>query len=166
MVLSLRRLSAVMLTLVLSASVFAGELQLPKPEMNDTCPVCGMFVAKYPEWVATVVYKDGHAHHFDGAKDFFKYLHDLEKWAPGHDREHITSMGVTEYYDLSRIDPRKAFFVIGSDVLGPMGHELIPLLSHEDATEFKADHKGVQILTFEEVTEQLLFNLDKGVFQP
>ncbi|MES9854890.1 MAG: hypothetical protein ABW170_24045 [Candidatus Thiodiazotropha sp. L084R] len=22
-----------------------------------------MFVAKYPEWIATVVYKDGHAHH-------------------------------------------------------------------------------------------------------
>ncbi|MER2603690.1 MAG: nitrous oxide reductase accessory protein NosL, partial [Candidatus Competibacter phosphatis] len=49
-------------------------LQLPAPGPQDTCPVCGMFVSLYPDWVATLVYKDGHAHHFDGAKDLFKYL--------------------------------------------------------------------------------------------
>ncbi|MEW8383487.1 MAG: nitrous oxide reductase accessory protein NosL, partial [Candidatus Thiodiazotropha taylori] len=48
--------------------------ELPNPGPKDTCPVCGMFVAKYPEWIGTVLYKDGHAHHFDGAKDLFKYL--------------------------------------------------------------------------------------------
>ena len=47
---------------------------LPNPGPKDTCPVCGMFVAKYPHWTATVLYRDGHAHHFDGAKDLFKYL--------------------------------------------------------------------------------------------
>jgi nitrous oxide reductase accessory protein NosL len=31
--------------------------------------------------------------------------------------------------------------VIGSDVLGPMGHELVPHDSSEEAREFMADHK-------------------------
>ena len=32
-----------------------------------------------------------------------------------------------EYYSLTRIDARAAWYVIGSGVVGPMGHELIPL---------------------------------------
>lgn len=139
---------------------------VPAPTAKDTCPVCGMFVAKYPEWIATVLYKDGHAHHFDGAKDYFKYLHDLDKWAPGHQRDQIQSMVVTEYYELQKIDAKEAFYVIGSVVLGPMGHELVPLRSIEDAEEFKADHKGVRIVQFEEVSAELPYLLDKGRFEP
>ncbi len=86
--------------------------------------MCGMFVAKYPEWIASVLNKDGHTHHFDGAKDLFKYLQDLPKWAPDHNIEEIKSIGVTEYYGLTLIDSREAYYVIGSDVLGPIGHEL------------------------------------------
>ena len=39
--------------------------ELPKPGTKDLCPVCGMLVSKYPNWVATIVYKDGHAHFFN-----------------------------------------------------------------------------------------------------
>jgi len=49
------------------------------PGARDLCPVCGMVVAKYPNWIASVVWRDGHAHHFDGAKDMFKFLHDLPR---------------------------------------------------------------------------------------
>ncbi|MEJ2621735.1 MAG: nitrous oxide reductase accessory protein NosL [Candidatus Thiodiazotropha sp.] len=152
--------------LLWSMQAISAELKpFPSPGPKDTCPVCGMFVAKYPEWVATVVYKDGHAHHFDGAKDLFKYLHDLDKWAPNHQLSEIDRIGVTEYYSLARIDARKAFYVIGSDVLGPMGHELIPLESQADAEEFLKDHQGVAILTFDQVKKPLLFKLDEGVFE-
>ena len=144
----------------------ADPLQLPDPGPADTCPVCGMFVAKYPEWVATVLYKDDHAHHFDGAKDMFKYLHDLPRWAPGHRKGNIVAIGVTEYYGLSRIDAHAAWYVIGSDVLGPMGHELVPLASREDAEEFMRDHTGRRILRFDEVTAELPAALDQGHFEP
>ena len=50
----------------------AGEVVVAPPGPNVICPVCGMFVAKYPEWIAAVVFKDGHAHYFDGAKDMFQ----------------------------------------------------------------------------------------------
>ncbi len=100
---------------------------LPKPGPKDLCPVCGMLVSKYPNWISFVVWKDGHTHFFDGAKDMFKFLLDLPKFAPGHRKEDIAGIYVTDFYNLERTDARKAVFVIGSDVLGPMGHELVPL---------------------------------------
>ena len=163
----MRNLPALFIVLLLCNpfTVSAGELDIPAPSQKDTCPVCGMFVAKYPEWIATVLYQDGHAHHFDGAKDMFKYLFDMPKWAPGHREEDIQTIGVTEYYGLSRIDARQAFYVIGSDVLGPMGHELVPLETREDAEEFLKDHQGKRILTFDQVDASLPFSLDKGQFE-
>ena len=123
-----------------------------------------MFVAKYPEWIATVLYRDGHAHHFDGAKDLFKYLLEMPRWAPGHRPEDIQAIAVTEYYEVERINAKTALYVIGSDVLGPMGHELIPFVNRADAEEFMADHQGVHIIDYTTVSLQLLHNLDDGEF--
>ncbi|WP_273068622.1 nitrous oxide reductase accessory protein NosL [Thioclava marina] len=144
------------------AQAAATPIDLPKPGPKDTCPVCGMFVAKYPEWVATVLYADGHADHFDGSKDFFKYLHDMEKYAQGRTADQITGMGVTEYYSLKMIEAHGAIYAIGSDVLGPMGHELIPLMNEADASDFLKDHKGKRTLAFDEVKDDLLTRLDNG----
>jgi nitrous oxide reductase accessory protein NosL len=156
------RLPAGALFLLLAVLAAADPVQIPGPGERDTCPVCGMFVARYPDWIATVVYKDGHAHHFDGAKDLFKYLLDLPRWAPGHHAEDIAVIGVTEYYGVTRIDARSAWYVIGSDTLGPMGHELVPLASEADAKEFVEDHSGARILRFDDVTAGLLQDLDAG----
>jgi copper chaperone NosL len=161
---SLRHCLAALLLWATGLPLAGAPLQCPDPGPADTCPVCGMFVAKYPEWIATALYRDGHAHHFDGAKDLFKYLLDLPRWAPGHRAEDLVTIGVTEYYGLIRIDARQAWYVIGSDVLGPMGHELIPLETREDAEEFLADHGGQRILRFGEVDDPLLEALDAGRF--
>ena len=136
----------------------------PKSGAKDLCPVCGMLVSKYPNWVATIVYKDGHAHHFDGAKDMFKFWHEPAKYAAGHRREDMVAIRVTDFYNLQPVDARKAFYVIGSDVLGPMGHELVPLASREDAADFLKDHKGRRILSFDQVTGDLPSRLDDARF--
>jgi nitrous oxide reductase accessory protein NosL len=159
-----QKLAATLLLVMTTGLAHGGELNLPNPGPKDTCPVCGMFVALYPEWIATVLYKDGHAHHFDGAKDLFKYLHDLPHWAPGHRLDDIQAIGVTEYYGLTRIDARSAWYVIGSDTLGPMGHELVPLATQADAEEFMKDHAGKRILRFDDVKMELLKDLDAGKF--
>ncbi|CUW41044.1 putative NosL family protein [Magnetospirillum sp. XM-1] len=147
---------------LLSARAQAGEVVVAPPGPNSVCPVCGMFVAKYPEWVAAAVFKDGHAHYFDGAKDLFKFMRDVGKFDPGHKAADIAIVAVTDYYGVRTIDARGAFFVVGSDVLGPMGHELVPLASRQDADEFMADHKGKRIVSFEQVGDEILKGLDKG----
>jgi len=158
------RLLAVALFCALVLPAHAQSLNVPDPGDRDTCPVCGMFVARYPEWVATVVYRDGHAHHFDGAKDLFKYLLDLGRWAPGHHAEDIATIAVTDYYAVQRIDARSAWYVVGSDMLGPMGHELVPHPTEAEAREFLRDHKGTRVLHYGDVTPDLLRRLDEGRF--
>jgi copper chaperone NosL len=158
------RLWLTLMLLVLALPVGAGDLSFPDPRPRDLCPVCGMVVSKYPPWIASVVYRDGHAHHFDGAKDLFKYLFDVPRYAKGHRAQDIARIGVTEYYEVKRIDARTAWFVIGSDVLGPMGHELIPLASRADAEEFMRDHGGKRILRFDDVKPVLPAKLDAGRF--
>jgi copper chaperone NosL len=131
-----------------------------KPTRSDKCPVCGMFVYKYPDWTTSITMADGKVFWFDGPKDLFKFVRSVGTYAPGKTETDISEVSVKEYYGLKPIDGRKAFYVIGSDVLGPMGRELIPFLSEKDAREFMSDHKGKQILRFEDVTPEILKGLD------
>ncbi len=160
-----RFLLCIVALMTLSVTVPSIAQKIPEPTSRDSCPVCGMFVAPYPDWVATVLYQDGTYHHFDGAKDLFIYLLDMKKWAPGRNAVTIQSISVKEYYSLNKIDARAAYYVIGSDVLGPMGHELIPLKTLEDAKEFMRDHKGHKIYIFNDIGSNILPILEKGVFE-
>jgi nitrous oxide reductase accessory protein NosL len=131
-----------------------------KPSPRDKCPVCGMFVAKYPDFVAEIVFKDGSYAVFDGVKDLFKYYLDLARYNPSKKPSDIRSIFITDYYAVQPTDAFSAFFVIGSDVYGPMGRELIPFVTENDAQEFMKDHAGKQVLRFGEVSAELLKTLD------
>ena len=144
----------------LTGSAFPQGSAPVNPSKKDKCPVCGMFVYKYPDWVGEVIYKDGAVAYFDGAKDLFKYYFNLKKYNPGKTRKDISAIYVTEYYDVKLMDAHKAHFVTGSDVYGPMGRELIPFFTKEDARAFKKDHKGKRILVFEQVTPAVIGKLD------
>jgi copper chaperone NosL len=63
-------LSLVMFFGVASLAV-AAEKGMPKPTAKDKCPVCGMFIFKYPDWTSAVIFKDGSRAFFDGPKDMF-----------------------------------------------------------------------------------------------
>jgi nitrous oxide reductase accessory protein NosL len=159
----MKRLIALLaFALCLAGPARAGEVVVPAPKPDATCPVCGMFVAKYPEWVAAVLYKDGHVHYFDGAKDMFKYLAQRERYAPKHMNTDIGVIAVTDYYSVKPIDARQAFYVTGSDVLGPMGHELVAHKTQTDAESFLKDHKGKRILGFNDVSSDVITSLDRG----
>ncbi len=131
-----------------------------KPLPRDRCPVCGMFVAKYPDWLAAIVFKDGSYAVFDGVKDMMKYYHHLKKYHPSKNLKDIAFIQVNDYYRLSPIDGQKAYYVIGSNIFGPMGKELIPFEKKEDAEEFMVDHVGKGLLRFQEITLEVLKGLD------
>jgi copper chaperone NosL len=120
------------------------------------CPVCGMLVAKYPDWNGTIVYRDGTTAYFDGPKDLLNFYLNPRKYEPAKKHGDIASITVKDYYSLAIIDARQAYFVVGSNVLGPMGKELIPFAKKSDADGFRADHLGRKQLRFSEVTLELL----------
>lgn len=149
--------------LVISTAVSAaGETQpVGKVDGKARCPVCGMFVAKYPQWLAQIVMADGNIQAFDGVKDMMAYYFSPDQFGGPADvtASHIF---VKDYYSQSWIDGRKAFYVTGSDVYGPMGHELIPFNTRDAAENFFKDHHGHQIFTFSEISAELIKALRKG----
>ncbi len=144
---------------LLAISSGVGERQV-KPSPKDKCPVCGMFVSKYPDFVAEILFKDGSYAVFDGAKDMFKFYFNLKNYQPMKDPSDIDRIFVTEYYHLVFIDASKAYYVLGSDVFGPMGKELVPLGNEAQAKTFVVDHKGQSILRFQDIALELINDLD------
>jgi len=125
--------------------------------LKSKCPVCGMFVAKYPKWVATIEIKNK-KHYFDGVKDMMKfYIFDSDF---SYDRVTIKEIKVTDFYTLEAINAKEAFYVIGSDIFGPMGEEFIPFSTKESAQNFMNDHQGEKILSFLEINPKEVMALD------
>ena len=149
--------TALAAALLLSAA--APGPMAPKPGPEAKCPVCGMFVARYPDWVAGVVFRDGTAAYFDGAKDLFKFLLHPERYATGRAAGEVARVFVTDYYAVTQVDAHQASFVLGSDVYGPMGTELVPFERRADAEEFLKDHKGTAILRYQDVGDATLRTL-------
>jgi nitrous oxide reductase accessory protein NosL len=156
-----RYLTPLLLCLLMSISAaFAAPPAVPTPSAKDKCPVCGMFVSKYPDWVATVTFKDGTSLFFDGAKDLFNYYNSMHKFTPARKQADIVAITVNDYYTLKQVDARQAFFVIGSDVYGPMGKELVPFGKRADAHAFLKDHKGKLVLRFTDVNPRVLKSME------
>ena len=82
--------SAVVFAALLSA-LTAYAAGAPTPSPKDKCPVCGMFVAKYPDWTAVITFRDGTSQFFDGAKDMFKHIFNTEKYTPGKTTAHASA---------------------------------------------------------------------------
>lgn len=122
-------------------------IKLPK---DVKCSTCGMLVEKNPIWAAKITTKDEHSHYFCGSKCMLKFY--LTKEDLNADK--IT---VNDYNTLEEIDAKTAYFVLNSDVLGPMGKALIPFKDENQAKLFMKKYNGEKVLKFEE--------LDKSIFQ-
>lgn len=159
-----RTLNTLLVCAALSLTTSLGIAAQIKPEKvapDAKCPVCGMFVAKYPDFAAQIRFRDGRSFYFDGAKDMFKFYLQLPRYAPGRRAAEVTAVFVNNYYDLKPIDGRTAVYVSGSDVYGPMGRELIPFAGAAEAKDFLKDHHGKRLYRFPEVTPAVLNELDR-----
>jgi len=121
-----------------------------KVTKDAKCPICGMFVYKYPRWATKFDNQ-----FFDGAKDMMKYY--FQKY----DKVKSKKMLVTDYYTQTAMDGKKAYYVIGSNVYGPMGNEFIPFRTLKEAKTFLNDHFGKKILRFNEINEDIVYEQDE-----
>ncbi|TKB24164.1 NosL family protein [Desulfopila sp. IMCC35006] len=140
-----------------SAGLQAGE----SVNKESRCPVCGMFVAKYPQWLTQITMSDGSTEIFDGVKDLMAYYFAPQQFGAAAGNT-VDEVFVKDYYSQKWIDGKKAIFVQGSDVYGPMGHELIPFDSQAGAESFFKDHHGKKIYSFAEITPDVIESLRKG----
>ena len=127
---------------------------------KEKCTVCGMFVSMFADWNAKIQFKDATQTIFCGAKCMFKYYLNMKKYNPSKNKNDVTVISVKDYYSKTSIDALQAFFVIWSDVYGPMGHEPIPFEKDADAKKFLQEHKGKKMIRFKDIHPSLIKSLD------
>lgn len=110
------------------------------------CAHCGMRVDPAGAFTAGAT-EDGHALAFDSNKCLFRYR---------LDHPSISGAWITDYYARTHVALESAFFVIGSDVSGPMGADLVGLGSRADAERFSHDHHGTAIHPTSEITPEIV----------
>ena len=147
------------LFLVLSAASL-NSAPVDPVDAKERCAVCGMFVAKYQPWIAQL-HADGQVPAmFDGVKDMMAYYFKPGNYGGAGDMA-TANIYVKDYYQQKWIDGRTAYYVVGSDVMGPMGDELIPFDSQDAAENFKKDHKGTQVMKFDEISMEMVMEMKK-----
>lgn len=115
----------------------------PVPEAAR-CPVCGMYPARQPHWAAQVVFQDGAAHFLDSPVSLFLYLQDVGRYATGRQRAEIAALYVADQTTGAWLDARRAWYVHGSALRGPMRTADLPALATEaGARTLAARHGGV-----------------------
>lgn len=138
----------------------AGDISAEIFQVTGTtrCPVCGMFVAKHQQWQAQVRMTDGTTAAFDGVKDMMAYYFAPQDFG-AKKVQVVGDVAVQDYYSQAWTDGRAAVYVLGGDILGPMGLELIPFSGRAGAENFSKDHGGTKILKFSEITPELIESL-------
>lgn len=143
------KITTLLLPLLLLVGIFTpvGGTTLPGKEPIDigadvSCGKCGMYPAKYPDWQTQVIFTDGKMVPFDGCKCMFGYLMNMAQYDPHHSAQDVAAIWVRDHNTGEWINARDAHFVVGSDVMGPMGKELIPFGTSAAAENFQQEHGG------------------------
>ncbi|MEW6138131.1 MAG: nitrous oxide reductase accessory protein NosL [Thermodesulfobacteriota bacterium] len=133
-------------------SIGAETVTLPngaKLDLSAKCPVCNMEVRSSTLGPAAVVFKDGTAVGFDSTGDMFRYLLDPKKH--GFQQDNVEHVFVTQYGTKNFIDAKLAVYVVGSDVKGSMGPEVVPFAEKGEAEKFMTAHHGKSVVPFAKV---------------
>jgi len=129
--------------------ICAGALFVGCNPKGERCRKCGMLVDEAPRWIAGLTNSTGHQERFCCERCMFAHWRSTEG-APTRDA------WVTEYYTQQRMPVGEVLFVMGSDVIGPMGKALVPIAGRAAAEQFMKDHHGSGILSADEITLEVL----------
>ncbi len=119
----------------------AGEQEKIQVGKDDRCPVCAMKVALYPKFACTMELIDGRTFSFCATGCMIRAWLHPEVYLKA-EKSDIQQVWVQDYFTGEKIDGSKAFWVVGSDVIGPMGPAFVPLKSESDVEAFKRRHGG------------------------
>ncbi len=119
---------------------------------TDRCPVCAMRPIKYPRFAAAVRLQDGTTYYFCSAGCMLKaWLRpDVFLGAGPAERDKAVAQ---DYFSGQPLDARDAYWVSGSDVIGPMGPALIPLHRSTHVDAFRRRHGGTHVFRLEDLDE-------------
>ncbi len=118
---------------------------------NFDCGNCGMPSNEFPQFHAKIQSKDQKTVWFCSTRCMF-----IGALKPGSPYEGASQRQVMDYYENKFIDAESAIYVMGSDVPGPMGADLIPHKDQQAAEEFMKEHQGKKMLKASEVNKEII----------
>ena len=136
------------------------SLQPIKIEPHKACPLCGMYPARYPQFNCQIVFKDGSYEAFDSAVGLLVY-----RLFPDNTEiklKPIAQIYFKDYFKEGWLEAGKTFFVTGSEIMGPMGVEFLPVDSEQAAKELKKQEQGQDITHFKEINRQYMIKAAKA----
>jgi copper chaperone NosL len=107
----------------------------------DRCPVCAMQPAKYPEFSCAIVLMDGCTYYFCSSGCMLHAWLEPERFLhapPARLKQCI----VRNYFSGEPLDGAMAWWIAGSDVIGPMGPAPLPVATEDELAAFKRRHGG------------------------
>lgn len=121
---------------------------------SDRCPVCAMFPARRPETAAAMTLTSGETFYFCGNGCL------LRTWLRptvylGRKQAAIERIVVRDYFSGKPVDGRRATWIAGSDVVGPMGPAIVVLGDRGQLETFKKRHGGQTVFSFDQVDDAL-----------
>ncbi|MBN9696074.1 MAG: nitrous oxide reductase accessory protein NosL [Zoogloea sp.] len=140
-------------------SPLASDLSPREVQRNTRCPVCGMYPAMSPQWMAQVVFNDQSASSFDSPVDLFRFLNNMLAFDKRHKPADVGAVWVADYGTRAWTDARTAFYVTGSQARGPMNEPNLPAFATRAAAEAHARTQGGRVLGYPEITRELLRSL-------
>jgi copper chaperone NosL len=121
-------------------------------DKDDRCPVCAMQVALYPKFACAMELVDGRKFSFCATGCMIRSWLHPEVYL-GAEKADIQHVWVQDYFTGEKIDGFTAFWVAGSDVIGPMGPAFVPLKSESDVKAFKRRHGGKTVFHLTDLTD-------------
>ena len=141
--------------ILLSSLLFSYEMDYDK---DTACLVRHIKVYKDPAWVAKIELKNGEKVFFSSPKSMFEFYFRPGKWfdVGVKSEKDFKDILVTDFKTLKPVKAKGAFYIYGSNVVGPAGDDLIPFDSYADAEEFSKKHNGKRIMGFRDVSDALI----------
>lgn len=135
----------------------------PRPVPDGArCPVCGMYPGRFAEWAAQAIFNDGYVHFFDSPLSLFTFLDDVERFSPGRTARDIAVCYVTDSAQIATpawTAAADAFYVHGSNALGPMRSGNLPAFAERVAAQAFVQRRGGVVLSFAQVDADVLRQL-------
>ncbi|MDI5892769.1 nitrous oxide reductase accessory protein NosL [Halomonas rhizosphaerae] len=133
-------------------------------EAGDSCHVCGMLIEEFPGPKGEAFLdSQGEALKFCSTMDLFAFLKQPEN-ETRLSHAYVHDIGVPpwgEPSDEAFIRAEEAWYVVGHDRRGAMGHTLASFAEQADAETFRKAHGG-ELVAYEEIDLDLLGRLGRG----
>jgi copper chaperone NosL len=121
---------------------------------EQRCPVCGMYPALFPQWMAQIVFLDQTMVAFDSPMEMQRYLHDLPRYGQGRTTAEVGRIYVSDHAGGGWLRAGDAFFVAGSRALGPMREVDYPAFASREAAEAFMRREGGELRSYAEIAAQ------------